>query len=146
MNVINSMTIMFIVVQLLSKSKPRVIDNPIHSFVFCRARFMSVVTNFAPNGSNAFTHRGMRRHWQPHIHTIMLDACTDGLVQNCSSAIFNALELLLCCTKPPSVCDSLLITFNHISSCNVLATKHCVPKSPSWNRWQFHGLRDKNVC
>ena len=47
----------------------------------------------------------------------------NGLVQDCSNSIANALELLQSCTKP--------------STCHVLSTQHVTPNSKRWYRWDI---------
>ena len=42
----------------------------------------------------------------------------DGLVQDCSNSIVDALELLQSCTKPSKYCDnSLVCTINSLLAC-----------------------------
>ena len=48
-------------------------------------------------------------HWytSPGLHLLLEFIHIDGLVQDCSNSIANAVELLQLCTKPPISCSNV---------------------------------------
>ena len=73
---------------------------------------------------------GVFMSWHHHVscwlHYHYLQHWINGLVQDCSNSIANAMELLQSCTKPSGCCESWWSTVHLERRCNLYATNwHC---------------------